>query len=93
MLAARDQENLAHARQTTAASKPLNQEARQLQPRTPGNKLPKTPFRVPVNDENNPLAFGNGKQTIRGTRPGNENAVKTGKDGLRDKQPLATPAG
>lgn len=93
MLAARDQENLVHARQSTAASKPQNQEARQQQPKTPGNKVPKTPFRVPVNDENNPLAFGTQKQTIRGTRPGNENPLKTGKDGLREKQPLATPAG
>jgi hypothetical protein len=94
MLAARDQENLVHARQTAAASKPLNQGTRQLQPKTPGNKIPKTPFRIPVNDENNPLAFGGGgKQTVRGTRQGNENTQKPGKDGLREKQPLATPGG
>ncbi|PWY77202.1 hypothetical protein BO94DRAFT_538063 [Aspergillus sclerotioniger CBS 115572] len=58
MLAVRDQENLVHSHQTVAASKPLNQGVRHLQPKTPGARAPKTPFKVPLNDENDPLAFG-----------------------------------
>ena len=93
MLAARDQENLVRARQTAATTRPLNQGTRQLQPKTPGNKIPKTPFRVPVNDENNPLAFGGGKQTVRGPRLGNnENLLRPGKDGMQ-KQAFVTPMG
>jgi hypothetical protein len=63
MLALRDQENLTHAHQTVAAAKPLNQSLKQLQPKTPGARAPKTPFKVPLKDENDPLAFG--KQTIK----------------------------
>ncbi|GKZ83612.1 hypothetical protein AnigIFM56816_008707 [Aspergillus niger] len=65
MLAVRDQENLVHSHQTVAASKPLNQGVRHLQPKTPGARVPKTPFKVPLrNDENDPLAFG--KKTVKG---------------------------
>ncbi|KAH1500323.1 hypothetical protein LV164_003133 [Aspergillus fumigatus] len=63
MLALRDQENLVHAHQTVAAAKPLNHGLKQLQPRTPGARAPKTPFKVPLNDENDPLAFG--KKTVK----------------------------
>lgn len=70
MLAVRDQENLAHAHQTAAAGKSLNQGTKQFQP--------KTPFKVPLNDENDPLAFG--KKTVKGGAGKlNENA-KPGKD-------------
>ncbi|KAK6603072.1 hypothetical protein H4I96_05840 [Botrytis cinerea] len=58
MFAARDQENLIHGHQQVAASKPLNQGTRSLQPKTPGNKFPKTPLKVPLNDENAPGGFG-----------------------------------
>lgn len=68
MLALRDQENLVHSQQTAAAAKPLN--------RTPGTRVPKTPFKVPLNDENDPLTFG--KNTIKGGRR-NEN-TKPAKD-------------
>jgi hypothetical protein len=81
MLALRDQENLVHSHQTAAAAKPLNQSVRQLQPKTPGLRAPKTPFRVPLNDENDPLAFG--KRTVKGKGVlalQNENAVQSGKD-------------
>jgi hypothetical protein len=61
MLAHRDQENLAHGHQMAASSKPLNQGIKQLNPKTPGNKVPKTPFKLPLNDENN-----NGFGTIKG---------------------------
>ncbi|OJJ42954.1 hypothetical protein ASPZODRAFT_136821 [Penicilliopsis zonata CBS 506.65] len=77
MLAVRDQENLVHAHQTNAAAKPLNQGLKQLQPKTPGARAPKTPFKVPLNDENNPLAFG--KKTVKAAGNRNEN-TKLGKD-------------
>lgn len=80
MLAHRDQENLVHSHQTAAASKPLNQNVKPLQPRTPGTRLPKTPFKVPLNDENDPLTFG--KKTIRGSGRRNENA-KPAKDAFQ----------
>jgi hypothetical protein len=60
MLAARDQENLVHARQTTAAGKSLNQNIRALHPKTPGQA--KTPFRPAGNDENRPIE-------IKGQKP------------------------
>ncbi|KAL4808464.1 hypothetical protein BDV18DRAFT_100230 [Aspergillus unguis] len=78
MLALRDQENLVHAHQTVAASKPLNQGTRQLQPKTPGNRAPKTPFKVPLKDENDPLAFG--KKTVKTLGKQNENAKPSAKD-------------
>lgn len=79
MLAARDQENLVHARQTAAAGKPLNRNIRALQPKTPGNL--KTPFRASKNDENQPFAF-KGQQ-------------KAGKDepSKLDKNAFITPLG
>ncbi len=59
MLAARDQENLVHARQQTAAGKPLNQGIRALNPKTPSNL--KTPFRPARNDENRQAKDGPSK--------------------------------
>ena len=94
MLAARDQENLVHGHQQAAASKPLNQGARQLQPKTPGNKAPKTPFNIPLNDENGPGAFGGGKTGLKGNGKGNENYTINGKQGgLGDKDAFKTPMG
>lgn len=92
MLAARDQENLVHGHQAAAASKPLNQGTRQLAPKTPGNKIPKTPFKIPLNDENG--AFGGGKTGLKANSRGNENMV-TGakKGGLGDKNAFVTPMG
>ncbi|CBF81404.1 hypothetical protein AN5687.2 [Aspergillus nidulans FGSC A4] len=78
MLALRDQENLVHTHQTVAASKPLNQGARQLQPKTPGNRAPKTPFKVPLKDENDPLALG--RKTVKTIGKQNENARPSVKD-------------
>ena len=66
-----------HSHQTTAAAKPLNQGAKPLQPKTPGTRAPKTPFKVPLNDENNPLALG--KKTVKGNGIRND-GVKLGKD-------------
>ena len=78
MLALRDQENLVHAQQTTAAAKPLNQSLKSLQPKTPGTRAPKTPFKVPLNDENDPLAFG--KRTMKTNGNVNGNTAKFVKD-------------
>lgn len=64
MFAARaDQENAVHARQTAAAAKPLNQGVQGLTAKTPGNRAPKTPFKLPLNDENelNKFEKSNGK--------------------------------
>ena len=77
MLAARDQENLVHGHQTVAASKPLNQGTRGLQPKTPGNKYPKTPLKIPLNDENAPGGFGGKSGKGKGLETGGKNAFVT----------------
>lgn len=90
MLASRDQENLLHSHQTVAAAKPLNQGVRQLAPKTPGQKQTKTPFKVPLNDENGRAGFAkNPKLGYNGGR--NEAFGKEG--GLNGKNALATPMG
>ena len=61
ILAARDQENLIHAHEATAAGKFLNQNIRVLHTKTPANL--KTPFRPAKNDENLPFTF-KGQKTI-----------------------------
>ncbi|KAE9363018.1 hypothetical protein N431DRAFT_390543 [Stipitochalara longipes BDJ] len=89
MLAARDQENLVHGHHQAAASKPLNQGARGgLQPKTPGNKYPKTPLKIPLNDENAPTGFG---KSIKGK--GLENLVTGKKSATFDKNAFVTPMG
>ncbi|KAI9818206.1 MAG: hypothetical protein M1827_000831 [Pycnora praestabilis] len=94
MLAARDQENLVHGHQAIAASKPLNQGSKPLAPKTPGNKVPKTPFKVPLNDENAPRGFGGGKSVLRTNVKGNENILNGGKKGgALDKDAFVTPLG
>ena len=79
MLAIRDQENLVHAQQTTAAGKPQNQNIRALNPKTPGNL--KTPFRAAKNDENRPIEL-KGQKTV----------LKDGPSKL-DKSAFVTPSG
>ena len=92
MLAARDQENLAHGHQAAAAAKPLNQGTRQLLPKTPG-KAPKTPFKLPLNDENHAGGNGGGKGGLKTHGKGNENIMLGGKGGLGDKNAFITPMG
>lgn len=88
MFAARDQENLVHGHQQIAASKPLNQTTRGLQPKTPGNKYPKTPLKIPLNDENAPTGFG---KAAKGK--GLENLVTGKKATAFDKNAFITPLG
>ena len=90
MLASRDQENLVHGQQAAAASKPVNQGPRQLAPKTPG-KVAKTPFKVPLNDEN-AVGLGGGKTGGKISGKGAETAMTGGKQGtLKDK--FVTPMG
>ncbi len=94
MLAARDQENIVHGHQQVAAAKPLNQGNRQLAPKTPGNKYPKTPLKIPLNDENDVGGQGGGKHGQRTIGKGNENLMAgTKKMGLVDKSAFVTPMG
>ena len=93
MLAARDQENLVHGHQQAAAVKPLNQGNRQLAPKTPGNRFPKTPLKVHLNDENGVGGQG-GKFGPKTNGNGNENMIIGGKKvGLTDKNAFVTPIG
>lgn len=92
MLAARDQENLAYSHHAGAASKPQNQGMRHIQPKTPGARFPKTPLKVPLNDENTNAGFG-GKSMLR-TKGNNENIATIGKGGNGlGKSNLVTPLG
>ena len=92
MLAARDQENLAHGHQAAAASKPLNQGARQLAPKTPG-KAPKTPFKLPLNDANIAGGLGGGNGGLKTHGKGIENMTLGAKGGPGDKNAFVTPMG
>ncbi|KAI9819062.1 MAG: hypothetical protein M1832_004104 [Thelocarpon impressellum] len=96
MLAARDQENLLHGRQTAAAAKQLNQNqpGKNLAPKTPGIKVPRTPFKLPLNDENAPVGLG-GKTVLKTNGKGNENGVPGTKKGgpALDKNAFVTPMG
>lgn len=84
MLAARDQENLVHGHQQAAASKPLNQITK-----TPGNKYPKTPLKIPLQDENAPAGFGG--KSVKGKELEGFAIGKNGK--TFDKNAFVTPMG
>ena len=76
MLAAHhDQENLVQSHQVPAKSG-----SRQLAPKTPGPRYPKTPLKIPLNDENGPVTGGKG-------------LLGGGKNTATKKQALATPVG
>lgn len=88
ILAANDQENLVHNLHAGTAGKPLNAGLKGFNAKTPGNKAPKTPFKIPLNDENAVTKGGktNGK--------GKGNVLMTGKkDGGLDANAFVTPAG
>lgn len=67
----------------------------QLQAKTPGARYPKTPLKIPLNDENANHGF-NGKSVLRG-KGNNENVLTVGKGGngmgKTGKQAMVTPAG
>lgn len=91
MLAAhKDQENLAFSHQAGAAAKQQqqNQGVRTLQPKTPGARYPKTPLKIPLNDENAMHGLG-GKSVLR-PKSNNENITIMGKGG---KSNFVTPMG
>jgi hypothetical protein len=91
ILAANDQENLAHAFQAAAAAKPLNAGLKGFNAKTPGNKAPKTPFKIPLNDEN---AFKGGKTGGKAGGKGDGNLFMTMKKGGNvDNNAFVTPAG
>ncbi|KIW03351.1 uncharacterized protein PV09_05559 [Verruconis gallopava] len=88
MLAARaDQENAVHARQTAAAAKPLNQGVQGFSAKTPGNRAPKTPFKVALNDENRVEVFGKSALGTNGKNLGGKQQL-----GKADKNLFQTPA-
>ncbi|RYP24507.1 hypothetical protein DL765_000527 [Monosporascus sp. GIB2] len=91
MLAVRDQENLVHARQNGASLK--QQQGRQLQPKTPGARYPKTPIKVPLNDENATYVVGAAKSNLAGRARGNENALTSKASKGLDKSNFVTPIG
>lgn len=84
-----DQENLVHNHQQAAASKPLNQGLKSYGAKTPA---PKTPFRIPLNDEN---AAGAGKALLKTNGKGKEAGPLGGKKGgeLERNNAFVTPAG
>ncbi|KAI1075231.1 hypothetical protein F5B20DRAFT_560499 [Whalleya microplaca] len=98
MLAARDQENLVFNRQNSAALKQQQGSTnRQLQPKTPGARYPKTPIKIPLNDENGAHAVGGAKSVMGGRSKGTENAMTTRGKGTKGKGPdksnYVTPMG
>ena len=94
MLALRDQENLVHANQTTAAGKASYHSVRGLQPKTPSNRPTKTPFGKALNDENKPVGFNVKNTGLKGLSKGTENILQTTKkDGKADKTSFVTPLG
>ncbi|KAI4599931.1 hypothetical protein KJ359_001667 [Pestalotiopsis sp. 9143b] len=83
MLVARDQENLVARHQTGAVAK--QQQNNQI-----GNRYPKTPIKIPLNDENG--GHLKGAKSILGDRTrGNENAASSKGFKGRDKSNFVTP--
>ncbi|CAN9380450.1 unnamed protein product [Alternaria alternata] len=85
-LAANDQENAVRHLHAAAAGKSLNAGLKGFNAKTPGNKAPKTPFKIPLNDENAVGRAGNTK--------GKGNDLFTTKTGGKiDSNAFITPAG
>ncbi|KAK0626853.1 hypothetical protein B0T14DRAFT_534923 [Immersiella caudata] len=82
MLAAHQEQENVYTHQA-GASKQL------LQAKTPGARFPKTPLKVPLNDENANRGFG-GKSALR-TKGNNENTTTVGKGG-KSGRAMMTPA-
>lgn len=91
-LAAHDQENVVRARQTGPAGKPLSAALKSFGSKTPANKAPKTPFKVPLNDEN--AVAKAGKSVLQTKAKASENLLMTTKkSGKLDENAFITPAG
>lgn len=87
-LAAYDQENAVRNISIGPSGKPLNGGVKAFGAKTPGVKAPKTPFKVPLNDENVT------KQAGKANGKGNENLLVTSKKGGKlDDNAFVTPAG
>ena len=86
-LAAHDQENAVRSLPLGPAGKPLHAGARSFGAKTPGTKAPKTPFQVPLNDEN---VFARGAKA-----DGKGSLLTTAKHagGKLDASAFVTPAG
>lgn len=89
-LAANDQENAVRHLQAAAAGKSLNAGLKGFNAKTPGNKAPKTPFKIPLNDEN---AVTKGGKSILHTKGKGAELVTGGKGGKVDDNAFVTPAG
>lgn len=85
-LAANDQENAVRHLHAGAAGKSLNAGLKSFNAKTPGNKAPKTPFKISLNDENAVGRAGNAKGK------GND-LFTTNKGGKIDANAFVTPAG
>ena len=83
MLAAKHEQENVYTHQAGASKQ-------QLQAKTPGARFPKTPLKVPLNDENANHAFG-GKSALR-TKGNNENLATISKGGKAGRA-MMTPAG
>lgn len=83
-----DQENRVFAHQAGAVTKQQNLQ----QQKTPGARFPKTPLKVPLNDENTTHILGG--KSVLGGRGGNENIRTIAKGGKgADKGAFVTPGG
>jgi hypothetical protein len=74
-LAANDQENAVRNISIGPAGKPINAGVKAFGAKTPGNKAPKTPFKVPLNDEN--VLKQAGKSVLKTNGKANDNAFLT----------------
>src|SRR4029434_203622 len=85
----------AHHNQENVYTHQAGASKQQLQAKTPGARYPKTPLKIPLNDENVNHGF-NGKSVLRG-KGNNENTRTVGKGGnglgKSGKMALVTPAG
>ncbi|KAI0024378.1 hypothetical protein F4780DRAFT_725273 [Xylariomycetidae sp. FL0641] len=85
MLAARGQENLAFNRQNNATVKQHGQ--------GPSARYPKTPLKVPLNDENATHVVGGAKGILNSRARGNENAMTSKGTKAVNKSNFVTPMG
>jgi hypothetical protein len=84
MLSVRDQENLVSRHQSGAVLK--QQQNSQL-----GSRYPKTPIKIPLNDENAGHMKGGAKSILGNRTRGNENAATSKGLKTQDKSSFVTP--